>query len=69
MKSGAVNNLKVRTEVACCWKELDLSSTKLHRSLCMADPDPNANPQTPVVWKPACSTIQTLFSHSRVCGD
>ena len=42
---------------------------KLHRSLCMADPDPNANPQVPVVWEPACSTVQTVFSYSTVCGD
>ena len=53
----------------CCWKELDLSSTKLHRSSHMADPDPNTNPQVPVVWEPACSTVQTVFSYSRVCGD
>ena len=49
--------------------ELDLSSTKLDRSLCMADPDPNAIPQVPVVWEPACSTVQTVFSYSTVCGD
>jgi len=42
---------------------------KITRKLSMANPNPNTNPQVPVVWEPACCTVQTVFSYSTVCGD
>ena len=31
---------------------------KITQKLSMANPYPNTNPQVPVVWEPACSTVQ-----------
>ena len=42
---------------------------KITQKLSMANPDPNTNPHVPVVWEPACSTVQTVFSYSTVFGD